>query len=495
MTGFERFLLEIADSTNMAQDIKHIIGRIDTMLNSEVEGLSLMTIRDHLPKHSDDILREKGYILTIAQFKDACKHYLALDEKDFIRYNSVLKRLHRGYEAFVKSYEKGKIVNKTVSAEMQKHFTETMQSCYSNGSERKMPTDLSNRIHKMTIDMIEKLNDAWFKNATPADINKEFTTLLEIELLNDWHRGNLGMVIEKQLQEEKKRINSVDALVTHFRENKLPAEVEDRIKQAIIARLYADVDGLVINELSPLGSTISNLYNKRTKKDYTSTFSEIILNWQNNQLAPDASEQLRKCVESVIGGMKLELEKNLAQQFDQLAAHTFLEKLQKSLFPKNVIEVMHEYSLATAKSNLQLMSSGNDDGLSICKNTISSEVMTHLHDDWIKGGVTVKEAEYIHTEVFADLKELDDKIKQRVYFNDAMKNQQKDIADQQVQINNLNTANTEMKAQIAALQEIVAKLIPNAQQSAAVSANNTAKAAIVEEKSAQSFSGFGLFNK
>lgn len=420
MKVIEQILLEL-DMQNLAKTIHDIHGQLDyySKHKVEVEAISLLPIRDLLdPKYTDDVLRNNGYILTIAQFKEDAAKFLELAANDPILYNSRLKRLHRGFQVLQKNYVKGDIRNKVVIAEIKKQFTDSLVASYCQGASdgEKMPGELSNRIAQTLQRVIEDINKEWLKNTLFADAKTELTDKLISHLYEDSQKDRLDPAISKQLQIEKNKINSVDALLSHFREKKLPEQVQNKLQSTIIGEITKEVEAEHITTTSELGSTIKTTSGTLLGQNLQfRAYQLLIANWQNKQISSGAANQLEAIIRGVIDKAKPELESTLKEQFDKLAARIFLEKLQQGEWPDSIMNVMQAYTSAITKQLFMHASDSNN--LQKCRELINKNAMLYLHGEWVGGKLTAKENNFIKEIVFATLNEIDDKIQERVWPN------------------------------------------------------------------------------
>ncbi len=463
MKILEQILLEL-DAQNLAKAINDINNQLDyyTKYKMEVEGVSLIPVRDLLdPKFTDDVLRKNGYILTIAQFKEDCAKFLELAAKNPILYNSRLKRLHRSYHVLIENYTKGNVHNKAVTAEITKHFAETILASYCNGviDGKKMPTELSSQIAQTVEEEIGNLNINWYANKLAVDTKKEFTDAISVQLLNDWQKKLLEPAICKQLDEEKTSINSIEALQSHFRERKLPNATQDTIKAAVIEEIKKDIEAGKLTQSNALGAQYNSIRNSILENSHFNVVTYLINNWKNKQVTPDVSHQLEKYISDVIGRMKQNLESSLTQQFEQLATQVFLDKLLSGQYSKDLAETLQKYSLAFAKKILLSLNSDDLKNPSKCKDTVYSQVMNQLHKNWLNGKLSSSVNEFIKESVFAFLNEFDDKIQEQVWPN---KNKQF--------VEKLIRENAEIRNELAGIKKLLAQLVPQNQENAKTAA-------------------------
>ncbi len=485
MTGLEQILLEL-DTLDLEVAIHEINDQIVYYSKHRhgVEGISLMSIRDHLINYSDDFLRGNGYILNIAQFKEDCEQYLKLAAKDPILYNKSLKRLHRGLVVLKRDYVNGKLRNKVVSDEMQKHFTEVMQSCYSHGTERKIPDSLRVRIESLIAIHVAKLNESWFGNTLPPKLTYEFSHLLETYLLSDWRERKLSPSIMKLLDEEKSKINSIDAIIALFQERTLEGDAQDKIFSALNARLQVLILGKKITAKSnALGKLLISTKVKTTlgilNPDENEYIERVIRMWQSKIVNEEASMVLKEHIAEVIKEMKIDLDNALSQQFEKLSVQHFIRSLYKADCSKVTQDEMKQYALSMANTTLRFMRSSNPAELSLCSEFISNEVMNQLHGEWISNTLSDVERNFISETVFASLNELDEKVQHYVWKHESV--QSKQFAS--------------MQREIAELKEMIVELVSQSQQSVRPSAPNNTTVVRVEEKPAEHSSSFGFFGR
>jgi len=454
MKTIEMILLDL-NKNNVNESAEAIQKQIDFFAGTriEVDCISLMPVRDLLkgPKYADNILRSNGYILSIAQFKEDSEKFIKLAEKDPILHNSKLKRLYRAYQVLLENYINRNIHNKVVLDEMKGIFSQTLLDDYF--SDKKMPKALSERIATMTEIEVEQLNGNWFKNNLVGESKKEFTNLLSSQLLCDWRAKNLDSGIMNQLEKEKDKINSIEALLTHFREKKLPTEIQDRIKAAVIAHI--ETNKTRINPGTELSDRIIAIRNARVDNAINSVLSEIIFEWQNTQSSDAVSKQLGVFVTEVIATMKKDLESGLTHQFDQLTTQIFLGKLQGNEYQPDLAKTTQKYAFTVAKQ-LLLPVTGGTDNLSKCKEVIYGQVMSELHKQWMNGGrLSGDESNFIKERTFASLNEIGDKIQENVWPN---KNKQK--MEALLQDNNaLRTGVNELKTEVNELKILLQQLV------------------------------------
>lgn len=419
MKVIEKLLFEM-NSQNMAESLDKIQAQIKYFAKNkmDVEGISLMTIRDQLDiTLTDKILRDNGYILTIAQFKEDSEKFIRLADNDPISFNSRLKRLHNSYLLLRENYSKGTVKNKAVIDEMTKRFSEIILSSYcGNDDAKKMPEELWAKIGKMIENEIEQLNDNWLKDKLSLETKKEFNDLLSTRLLQDWQNTLLDANVITILQGEKDSINSVAALLVHFRNNKLPEDTQGNILTAVIEELNNEISGGKLTASSALGSEINVITNNSLRKDPYFIVSRLVSNWQNTQTSTEVTKQLEKHISCVIGKMKENLQPRLTQQFEQMATQIFTEKLRAGEYnnKQELLDVIKKHTLSIAKQ-LLLSSEPEVSSVSKCKEAIYKDVMHQLQDEWTSNRLSENENLFIQENVFSFLDDIDNKIRSTVW--------------------------------------------------------------------------------
>ncbi len=486
MKILEQILLD-SNNHNNPKTIVDIHAQLDYYAknNMQVEGISLMSIRDKLhPTYTDEILRRNGYILTIADFKEDCQKFFELADKNPILYNSRLKRLHRSYQVLMESYTKGTVSNKAVAAEISKKLADTLLINYWQGSDeyKTMPTELRARIMSMFDVEVENLHKNWCTNKLGSDNKNELTDAVCSKLVDDCQNKRLPQIIYKQFEDEKSKINSVAALLSQFQERKLPQETQDIIKSATVEQIKNEIDANKLVTSSALGDYYNNVYNSSIDKSHFKTASQIINNWQNKQVTTDVAIELEKHICDVLNRMKQNLENNLTQQFEQYAIQIMLEKMHTGYYKGEIVESLQKYSLAIAKQYLLSNKQAELDRLPKCKSTIYTELMTQLHMSWLSGKLSQVENEFIKESVFAELHELDEKIQEKVWPN---KNKR--------YVEQLIRENAEMRNKLSHVEKLLEQLISQKQGNIKTAVTGALAVPIVDETPAIPSSRMGFF--
>lgn len=406
------------DSSNAAEIAKlhNLIEHYTHANRCEVEGVSLITVRD-LVKYSDDKLRENGYAITLAQFREDCAKYLALAAKDPILYNSRLKRLHRSYTTFEDAFISGRIYNKAVLEEMQAHFAKTLKQCYSHGdiNDKKMPVELAQRIASLLDAEICSFNKMWSTNAISPELAREYIKSFQAQFVAKWRAGLLPQCISQCLDAEKRHLNSVERLLHCFRTNQLTPDINAQIVEKVVAEIRGDINAKRINQNNALGAAILALKNNLLNPENFEILSELIVQWQKNDLSPEARLIFEQRVSLVIEKMKPNLEIDLSSQFDNLAADNFLRNVQLGAsYSKEVLEATVGCVLSLTKPAL-LVSSDHQANELPCKKLIDNEVMKKLCALLISKDLTEQEFGFIKEVVFAELRAIDTNLVRQVW--------------------------------------------------------------------------------
>lgn len=405
MKPIEKLLLAL-DLQNMAKTVAAIQNQIDLSSAGDAEGISLMLVRDSLnTKYTDSVLREKGYILTIAQFQEDAEKFLSLAVKSPLLYDSQLKRLHRSYHVLISSYEKGTMKNKTVIAEIKNHFIKIMLACFCEGQNKgsKMPRELITWVNKQINVEIDNLNDGWYKNKLSVQVNKKFTDVLSFNLRRDWQGKTLDPIIFAKLQAERDKVQGKKVLLKLFKEKKLTVEAQDFIYERVISDVVDDIGADKINPYSKLGLALNDVRLNGTLVGHPAKIAaKLISNWQNNQIELEAGKAFEVYVENAAAM----LEQNFESLFSEIAIANFLENLSKGKYGDSFEKTMRSYTLPIAKEVSELEEN---------KEIVYTNVMSSLHDQWISGKLLANENRFIEINVFAGLEKLDSRILDQVW--------------------------------------------------------------------------------
>ncbi len=459
MRPFEH-LEGVLKEQNLEEIIRCVSNHIDSCkkYESDVRAVSLMTIRDALDKKfTNSMLRDQGYILTIAQFTEDCKKFLALSAEDPISFNSHLKRLHRGFVALKLNYIENKVSNHAVLSEMKEHFATVILDCYTNGSSdgSKMPEGLSKEIALLIQAEVEALKGKWFSNTLLKDYKEEFSTLLSAQLLSDWTKGILPTLISKQLEAEKEEMNSVKALMGCLHQNKLPKEIQDKIMASVITEISDEINAAKIQPNSPLGAAFRTIREESLQNSNYSIISRLIQKWQNDKVTNEVLPGLEKYITRVIDKLKPSLEASLTKEFEQISVHVFLGKLQTGKYLLNLSEAMNKYASEIVKNAFLYNQGTNSVDLPKCRAVVSSAAMGALQGLWLSGKLAEKEVDFIKNAIFAPLQELDEKIQQRVWSNGTTHA----ISNLVTENKNLRSEVTDLRAEFVRLSSMMEKLV------------------------------------
>jgi hypothetical protein len=450
MKALERMLQEL-DAKNMEKNISQIQGQLEYYAKSkqEVEGISLILVVDLLNEGSHEALRSNGYALTINQLMEDCEKFLILSKKSPILYNATLKRLYRSILVFQENYVLGNIKNKAAILEIKKQFSKKFQDIYCghHDSNKKLPKELSNLISNQITEEIKRINAAWYRNALQTKINKLFTQLLFKQLLSDWHDNKLDEIIVKKLIEEKKTINSAEALINCFRENKLPEEIQIDIKKYLASEIVAEVNADRINVYDDLGAAIKVKSTQVLQNELSFTVNAVITDWKNNQTHTNVSKQIEKHLAKILNNMKDRLDSSLTQQFETLAVKAFLDKLQQGQYETSL--GMEKYSLTIGKWFLTSYSEA--DNVNDCWQGLFDNAMSQLHDQWIAGKLTSDVNNYLQEIVFSSLNKINELIQGQVWQSDS--NNRIERLEKQVQ-----EQNQLFQQQAKLIQQLLTKL-------------------------------------
>lgn len=416
MKVLQRILLD-TNPKDAKRHIEAIQGQLDyyAKYRMEVEGISLISVLDLLDKkYTEESLRQNGYILTVAHLKDDAETFLKKAQDNPILYNSHLKRLYRSILSFQDHYASGGVRNAIAIEEIKALFAKKILAAYTEGdSHSKMPTSLGDRIGKQVKEELGRLNSAWYKKGLPQHTNDLFTRVFSKRLLADWQAGKLDRDVTDKLLENKQTINSIEALISCFRDKKLPETVQAKIRSALIKELDTEIRGEKMTQYDALGALVKEKRNESLQNDMFSVLNTLISEWQTHQMGTEASKRMEVYLAKVMKEMKPELDNSLTKQFHELAVNAFLDKLQDGQY-KNKLS-MEKYSEAVVEE--ELLSYDEEDNIQAFRQKVYANVMDILHDQWVSGKLTSDVAKYLRETVFNFLNATANDIKSQVWPN------------------------------------------------------------------------------